>query len=124
MWPFKKSVSKVDEEKEALRKRLKAAKEFVAIGSFIEYLGVKMMVVAHHDFIFSVYGPSFYVPGIKVEWMDSMQRLQKAFIRDWEFRLCKVISTPEIKESAATIAQQPHAVKVEDSHIPEAGTSA
>ena len=108
MWPFKKQVPKVDEEKEgeALRKRLKAAEDFAAVGSFVEYLGVRMMVVAHHDFVFSLYGSPFYRPGIKLEWMDGMQRLQRAFMRDWEFPLCKVISTPENKESAATIAQQ------------------
>ena len=108
MWPFKKLVPKVDEEWEALSKRLRAAEAFAPIGSFVEYLGVKMMVVSHHDFIFSLYSPSFYVPGLKLEWMDNMQRLQRAFMRDWEFHLCKVISTPENKESAATVAQQPH----------------
>ena len=107
MWSFKKQVPKVDEEKEALRKRLKAAEAFAPVGSFVEYLGVKMMVVKHHEFYPMFYAPSIYVPGLKLEWMDSMQRLRRGFLRDWEFPLCKVISTPENKESAATIAQQP-----------------
>jgi hypothetical protein len=119
MWPFKELVPKVDEEREALCKRLKAAEAFAPVGSFIEYLGVKMMVVSHHDLVFLLYGQSFYVPGLKLEWMDSMQRLQRAFMRDCEFPLCKVISTPENKESAATIAQQPHAVKGETPTLPK-----
>lgn len=94
MWPFKKQVSKVDSEWEALRKRLKAAEAFAPIGSFVKYLGVIMLVVAHHKFYPTFYGTSFYVPGLNLEWMDSIQRLQRAFMGDWEFPLCKVISTP------------------------------
>jgi hypothetical protein len=107
MWSFKKSVPKVDEELEALRKRLKAVEAFAPVGSFVEYLSVKMMVVKHHEFYPMLYTKSIYVPGLKLEWMDSMQRLQRTFLRDWEFPLCKVISIPENKESDATIAQQP-----------------
>ena len=112
MWPFKKRVPKVDEQREALCKRLKAAEAFAPVGSIVEYLGVRMMVVKHHEFCPMLYAPSYYVPGLKLEWMDSTQRLQRAFLRDWEFPLCKVISTPENKESAATIAQQPQVENV------------
>jgi hypothetical protein len=102
MWPSKKQVPKVDEvnEKEkALLERLKAAEAFAPIGSFVEYLGVKMMVVKHHKFQATLSGPSFYVPGLKLEWMDNMNRLQELFLKDYRFPLCKVISTPEKTES-------------------------
>jgi hypothetical protein len=104
MWPFKKQVPKVDLEKEALRKRLKSVEVFAPLGSFIEYLGVKMMVVGHNDFIPLIYAEPIYIPCLKLERMDSMQRLQRASLRDNHFCLCKVISTPENKESAATVA--------------------
>jgi len=97
MWPFKKQVPIVDKEKQDLHERLKAAEAFAPVGSIIEYLGVKMLVVSHHEFYPMLYSKNIYVPGLKLEWMDNTQRLQRAFMRDWEFHLCKIISTPENK---------------------------
>lgn len=59
---------------------------------------LKMTVVGHNDYIPLMYAKPIRIPCLKLEWMDSMQHLQRVSLRDYNFCLCKVISTPENNE--------------------------
>ena len=91
MWPFHKKKPKIDEEAETFRKRYETVESFAKIGDYVEYLGVKMLVVGYHD-----WNPYYYNrPSLRVEWMSTSLCLQKISILDTELSLCKRISTPD-----------------------------
>lgn len=87
MWLFRKKKPEVDKEWEALCKRYKAAEAFAKKGDSILYLGVKMLVVGHHNW--NRYG--YNTPSIRVEWMDKNNCLHEGSISDCDFCLCEVI---------------------------------
>ena len=100
LW-FKKKP-KVDEEAESFRKRYETVENFANVGDFVEYLGVKMLVVGYHN-----WNPYYWnTPSLNVEWMDNCKRLQKNSIRDWELKLCKRISTSEEQGAGENFSQQ------------------
>lgn len=90
-WQFKKKISKVDLEKENINKRYNIVESFAKIGDYVEYLGVKMLVVGYHDWY--LYG--YPQPSLRVEWMDTCKHLQQTSISDSKLVCCKHISTSE-----------------------------
>jgi len=116
MWPFKKRVLEIvlktedeeakvkreDEEakvkREAERKRaleealkkLAAVERAFPLGTVIEYLGVRMTVIGHYD----DYAMTLWrIPGVKVQWMDSIQCPHEMFIPDCRLNpsFCKLL---------------------------------
>lgn len=57
MWPFKKKVEK--NEIDWRIEKVKELREFRAIGDKFKYLGVEMIVFAHHYSYASVDGPTY-----------------------------------------------------------------
>jgi hypothetical protein len=96
MWPFKRKASVKDKEWEELCKRYKAAVEFAKQGDYIKYLGVKMLVVGHHEYVDPYTND---IPAIRVEWMDNQKHIQKKTIRDYNFCLCQVIPKGQVKNA-------------------------
>ena len=91
---FKKYFEKRNErklkEQEERRKPYKQVEEFAGIGEYIEYLGVKMLVVDHHTVQFAG-GRVWRSACLKVEWMNTRNELQQASISLRELKFCKYI---------------------------------
>jgi hypothetical protein len=81
-----KKLAKEKEYKDDVKAK-NEVESFAAIGEFIEYMGVKLLVVGYHKFIPVFGGDSFWVRGINVEWFNSLNEIQRAFIRHNELKL-------------------------------------
>ena len=75
-----------------LQSRYDYVKSFANIGDFIEYLGVRMLVVGYNEFIHHTVKP---LPALQVEWMDTQANLQHAIIQDYKLAFCKNITKKE-----------------------------
>jgi hypothetical protein len=95
MWyPFKKANDDFNKRVADMEARYRAVENFAPIGSFIEYLDTKMMVVGYHDTIPRTEGCDI-IPSLRVQWMNQLDELQQCSIGDWKIKFCKLISTPE-----------------------------
>jgi hypothetical protein len=77
----------------------KMVEAFAKIGDWVEYLGVKMLVVGYHDFKIGFKVGNFCpipypipVFCLNVEWMDSYKHLQKASIVADKIQFCRNIT--------------------------------
>lgn len=88
MWPFGKKKSDFDNKVAmSFHERYRYVENFAKIGDYIEYLGVKMLVVGYHNYNC----PGWNTPALHVEWMDTYKRIQRAYFYDYNLPMCKHI---------------------------------